>query len=906
MIAMVSDWPLVGRADELTRLGEVLSDPCSRGLVLAGEAGVGKTRLASELAATLEVAGVIVLRATATGSSTGLPLGALAPLLSGLRHDGPGDAMDRSGLLRRCAEVLVEAAGGRRLVLSIDDAHLLDDTSATLLHQLVTTGVAAALVTVRAGRPAPAPVTALWKDGLVTRTEVAGLSGPAMEELLTAALGGPVDRAAVLELAGRACGNVLYLRELVLGALGDGTLRDDGGLWRLTGPLSPSQRIVELVEERLGARSPSERRLLEVVAFGEPVGAAELGDLGPAEDLERAGLLVSSLRGSRVEIRMAHPLYGEVLRARLPAVRVPSIARELAEAAERDGGPLLQRPAQDVLRIGTLRLSGGGGSVELMLAAARIARSRYDFVLAERLAAAASDGTGSEDGVGSDGGEGSASGARFEAALLAAQAVGLQGRAAESERKLAALAGRARTDSQRARVALARLDNEAFYLGELGEANRIAEQAERTVTDPVWRDEITARRLGLVLATEGPRAAAEAARPVLARAGGRALVWASQIGSFSIGRLGRLGEAREIATRGRAAHLELAEPLDSWHPWFHAFFEADALAGLGLIDEAVELCAAQYRRALDERSVEARAIFALQLSRSVGERGHAVAAARYGREAVALFRELGRPQFEYWSLQYLALALAVGGRAAEAADTLCALDSLGLPPTRNMAVDLRACRGWAAVAAGDLGAGRRYLNEAAEFGVEIGDVVGAAAALHATGRLGAPASVAGRLSELAAGIDGPLAAARAAHLRALVDGDGERLLAVSERFESCGALLLAAEAAADAALAWRRRSDRRAGAAQVRADAVAARCEHPNTPALTRLDARERLTPAELEVALAAAAGASNREIAERQGVSVRTVESHLQRAYGKLGTSRRTALGAALGAVPGPGRPPA
>lgn len=894
MIAMVSDWPLVGRADEVSRLGEMLSDPCSRGLVLAGEAGVGKTRLAAELAAMLELAGVLVLRATATGSSTGLPLGALAPLLSGLRHDRPGDAMDRGGLLRRCAEVLVEAAGGRRLVLSVDDAHLLDDTSATLLHQLVTTGVAAALVTVRAGQPAPAPVTALWKDGLVARTEVVGLSEPAMEELLATALGGPVDRAAVLDLAGRAGGNVLYLRELVLGALGDGTLRDDGGLWRLTGPLSPSQRIVELVEERLGTRSPSERRLLEVVAFGEPVSAAELGDLGPAEDLERAGLLVSSLRGTRVEIRMAHPLYGEVLRARLPAVRVPSIARELAEAAERDGGPLLQRPAQDVLRIGTLRLSGGGGSVELMLAAARIARSRYDFVLAERLAAAASDGTGSDGG------------ARFEAALLAAQAVGLQGRAAESERKLAALAGRAQTDSQRARVALARLDNEAFYLGELGEANRIAEQAERAVTDPVWRDEITARRLGLLLATEGPRAAAEAAEPVLARAGGRALVWASQIGSFSIGRLGRLAEAREIATLGRAAHLELAEPLDSWHPWFHAFFEADAMAGLGLIDEAVELCAAQYRRALDERSAEARAIFALQLSRSVGERGHAIAAARYGREAVALFRELGRPQFEYWSLQYLALALAVGGRAAEAADTLGVLDSLGLPPTRNMAVDLRACRGWTAVAAGDLGAGRRYLSEAAEFGVGIGDVVGAAAALHAIGRLGAPASVAGRLSELAAGIDGPLASARAVHVRALADGDGDRLLAVSERFESCGARLLAAEAAADAALAWRRRSDRRAAAAQVRADAVAARCEHPSTPALTRLDARERLTPAELEVALAAAAGSSNREIAERQGVSVRTVETHLQRAYGKLGTSTRTALGAALGGRSGPGQAPA
>jgi DNA-binding CsgD family transcriptional regulator len=373
-------------------------------------------------------------------------------------------------------------------------------------------------------------------------------------------------------------------------------------------------------------------------------------------------------------------------------------------------------------------------------------------------------------------------------------------------------------------------------------------------------------------------------------------VWASQIGSFSIRRLGRLGEAREIATRGRAAHLELAEPLDSWHPWFHAFFEADALAGLGLIDEAVELCGAQYQRALDERSVEARAIFALQLTRTVGERGHPGEAARYGREAVALFRELGRPQFEYWSLQYLALALALGGTAGEARGVLDALDSLGLPPTRNMAVDLQSCRAWAAVAAGDLATGRRRLAEAAELGIKIGDVVGAAAALHAIGRLGAPASVADRLSKLAAEVDGPLATTRARHVRALVETDGAALLVASERFEACGAFLLAAEAAADAGVAWRRRSDRRAVAAQLRAEAATARCGHPKTPALTRLDVRARLTPAELEVALAAAAGSSNREIAERHGVSARTVESHLQRAYTKLGTSSRTDLAAALG----------
>jgi DNA-binding NarL/FixJ family response regulator len=152
-----------------------------------------------------------------------------------------------------------------------------------------------------------------------------------------------------------------------------------------------------------------------------------------------------------------------------------------------------------------------------------------------------------------------------------------------------------------------------------------------------------------------------------------------------------------------------------------------------------------------------------------------------------------------------------------------------------------------------------------------------------------------RIAEVAGRVEGPLAATRVSHVRALADADAEGLLAASERFEVCGAWLLAAEAAADAAVARRQRSDRRAGAAQARAEGLAARCGDPRTPALTRLDVRTRLTPAEREVALAAAAGASNRDIAERQGVSVRTVETHLQRAYTKLGTSSRAELGAAL-----------
>jgi DNA-binding CsgD family transcriptional regulator len=53
------------------------------------------------------------------------------------------------------------------------------------------------------------------------------------------------------------------------------------------------------------------------------------------------------------------------------------------------------------------------------------------------------------------------------------------------------------------------------------------------------------------------------------------------------------------------------------------------------------------------------------------------------------------------------------------------------------------------------------------------------------------------------------------------------------------------------------------------------------------------LTPAELRIVGLAADGTSNREIAERLFLSVRTVESHLSHAYGKIGIRTKAELAA-------------
>jgi DNA-binding NarL/FixJ family response regulator len=616
---------------------------------------------------------------------------------------------------------------------------------------------------------------------------------------------------------------------------------------------------------------------LEVVAFGEPLGTAELaeiGDLGIAEALERKGLLKCAQEGSRLVVRLGHPIYGDVLRQRVPALRARAIARSLAESVEAAGA---RRP-EDLLRIATWRLAGGRAEPTLMHEAAVVARWRYDFPLAERLARAAVDAGGG-----------------FEPALLAAQLASLQGRPKQADAELSALADAMEDENQAALIALIRLDNRVIYAGTIDDGLKIADDAEVTLSAGELRDEIAARRAALLLAKEGPRRAASALQPILDRAGGRALAWACMPGSYSLARLGRIDEALEVARRGFRTHSALTTNID-WYPWMHAFYEAEALAHAGRFREAEDVAVAQYRHGVDARSLEAQAIFSWQLAKTVADRGHVEEALRLTRKAVSIYRQLGRPQFIDFCLIYQAQALAMARRPAEAKETMRSLERSGIRPSYFMGVDLLQAQGWIAVAKGNMQEARETFLRAGADGERIGDLVGALSALHCTGRIGYPKDVAPRMAELADQVEGVLAKARSTHVEALVAADAEALQNVSSDFEAMGALLLAAESAADAAVAWERRGDRRRKAsARQRAAWLSAQCPGAQTPALLTTESRARLTPAEREAALLAASGQSKREIAEQLVVSVRTVENRLQHVYGKLGVSSRSALADAL-----------
>src|SRR5262249_39692198 len=146
------------------------------------------------------------------------------------------------------------------------------------------------------------------------------------------------------------------------------------------------------------------------------------------------------------------------------------------------------------------------------------------------------------------------------------------------------------------------------------------------------------------------------------------------------------------------------------------------------------------------------------------------------------------------------------------------LDAMDLPPQLfAYSGDLLQARAWTAVAHGNIPAAREFLEEGLAFGETTGDVIGQATALHGLARLGHARRVAARLAALVEDIDGDLFAAKALHARGLARRNAADLHSASVSFEEMGALLLAAEAAADeASERGHAHDDRKATAAQRR------------------------------------------------------------------------------------------
>jgi class 3 adenylate cyclase len=386
----------VGRVEEQQRLSDLWGQARAGGLQLAlisGEAGVGKTRLCTQLALQVRAEGATVLYGRcdedlgvpyqpwvqALGYLVGeLPAktlelyaaqfgGHLARLVPAM-HDrlpalpAPGESDPETAryLLYASVAGLLEVASKREpLLLILDDLHWADQPTLSLLRHVVTAGSSAGALVIGTYRdsdlarehPLTALLADLHRDEGGERIKLSGLRVEDVLALMEAVAGqdlGEDGRGLAAEIARETAGNPFFAGEVLRHLRESGAIAEqDDGRWRLTGELSQlglPQSVREVIGRRVERLGPDARTALSAAAvIGRDF---DLDLLCAAVDLSEARLLdlldeavaASLLQENRDRagrFTFTHALVEHALYEDLGRARRGLLHKRIAEALER-------------------------------------------------------------------------------------------------------------------------------------------------------------------------------------------------------------------------------------------------------------------------------------------------------------------------------------------------------------------------------------------------------------------------------------------------------------------------------------------------------------------------------------------------------------------------------------------
>jgi len=872
---VISGEPLTGRDSELGIIRRALSGAGKHsGVVIAGAAGVGKTRLAREVLRHAEASGEQTKWIVGSESACALPLGAFIGSL--------GESMsDPLANVRRVIDSFVARQRQARVVLGVDDAHLLDGLSALVVHQLAQSGGARLVVTMRTGGEEPDAVTALWKDGLLARLDLEPLSAAATRELIESTVGGPVDARSAARFQKLTGGNTLFLQQLLSDQIAAGRMRKLAGVWMWDGDVAVSASLSDTVARQMGRLSPGVALVVDTLSQCEPLAVDVLCDLVRRRDLavaEGMGLVNVERTGGGLMARLAHPLFGELRRANAGEMSLSGIRGRLAKRLAKDGDADMQATVRRAL----LRLESDlDPEPELYLESAQHAMTLLDLDLADRLATAATQ-----------------AGAPGAAGVRAMNLV-LLGRGEEAETALRDMADTALPDGHH--WATVRAANLTWMLGKPQAAGAILDSLAAVPETPAQAAERLAVQSCLDAVSARCGLAAERARAALefeALPGFHAMMASLAL----IMAMGALGEVDELAGVAEQALQRATTSFQASHMrfWFGAVY-GRACRLTGRIDEFVTTAKQLADSARDIPGL-AYANLALLLGNADLVRGAVSDAARLLHEALAgVERHSVTTGLRVASYFALAEAHAKLGQPTEANDAVTGARSCVPPDFLFMHTALSLAGGWAMAASGCLNEAVASAQQAAQLARDRGQPTHELACMQAVAQWG-DASQAARARELAEALSLPLAEAVALHAESLFAGDGEGLLAASAMYLRIGDRAAAADAAAQASVAFDESQRHRRGLyAAALAKELADRCGGLCTPAL-RTPAGLKLSGRQRDVVELVVAGLSNRQIAVKLVMSVRTVEGHVYRACQRVGAQSREELASIVRSGPGDG----
>jgi predicted ATPase len=373
--------PLIGRAAELARLAAAVDRAGSgRGcaVLIAGEPGVGKSRLVTEALAVAARRGFTILTGSAYPTYGDLAyapfLAALGPyldgldsaradalvrglpdlgrLFSGLRTEPPRDlgdpGLERARLLDAVARLLVRMAADRPVALFVDDLHWADPASLDLFQYLAR-GLAGQRMLLATTYRRPELLDGgrlgeLTRLGVTEQIDLGPLPPERTAELVDALLGGAAPEEVHAAVAARTGGTPLFVAALVMHLVDTGGLRRERGVWtaghRSLAAVPPLVR--DLVAGRLERLDPVARDLLEWIAVAGDAAVLPVlsrvrpgGETGAAlRRLADAGFVTEVPDGRSVSYRPSHPMFAEVVYAELGETLRRERHAALAKAVE--------------------------------------------------------------------------------------------------------------------------------------------------------------------------------------------------------------------------------------------------------------------------------------------------------------------------------------------------------------------------------------------------------------------------------------------------------------------------------------------------------------------------------------------------------------------------------------------
>jgi DNA-binding CsgD family transcriptional regulator/tetratricopeptide (TPR) repeat protein len=350
---------LIGRRRELDVLRGRLAEAregAGRLVLCVGEPGIGKTRLAQELAGGALAVGAAVAWGRCVEADGAPAFWPWRQALRSLAVDPDvvlgGDVEsppDRFRVFDAVADTLRDAAGPGGLLVVLDDVHWGDEPSLLLLRHLADGLETARLLVLATFRdvgpagPLPRLLPDLLRAPAVDRIELRGFDLAEVREQLERVTEGSADARAVLDLTG---GNPLFVREIGR-AVADGTWRPD----------RPPRTVLDVVAARLDRVGPDCRRLVQAAAivgrdFALPLVAAVLDEPAaaclPALDEAVAHGLLDRVGGG--EHRFVHALTRDAVEASLSSADRAVLHRRVADAIETRFGADLSEHLMDLAR----------------------------------------------------------------------------------------------------------------------------------------------------------------------------------------------------------------------------------------------------------------------------------------------------------------------------------------------------------------------------------------------------------------------------------------------------------------------------------------------------------------------------------------------------------------------------